>query len=146
MDERDVVASLNELDDLIADARRRKERASASQNVDASSTITTATTATATPPPTPPHLLPPASLLAAHLGPFLRDQTDTITQTLAAIQADNASVADAITSQRAEIEGLLRGVEGIARDLQAAAAALQTSEEVKGIEAELESAVGEIVR
>jgi hypothetical protein len=27
MDERDVIVSLNELDDLIADARRRRERA-----------------------------------------------------------------------------------------------------------------------
>jgi len=27
MDERDVITSLNELDDLIADARRRRERA-----------------------------------------------------------------------------------------------------------------------
>lgn len=149
MDERDVIASLNELDDLIADARRRKERASASTRNNESSTTgesNAAPTTTALAPPTPPHLLPPASLLAAHLGPFLTSQTTSINVQLGAIQADNATVADAITSQRAEIEGLLRGLEGVVRDLEEAVQVVERSEEVKGLAAEIEAAVRVVVQ
>jgi len=144
MDERDVIASLNELDDLIADARRRKERASTTSEPSETTSTTTPARAQGAP-PTPPHLLPPASLLAAHLGPFLVEQTSAITNSLTAVQADNANVADAITSQRAEIEGLLRGLEGVVRDLEGAAAVVTKSEEMKGMEGELESAVGVVV-
>lgn len=34
MDERDVITSLNELDDLIADARRRRDRATGGESQD----------------------------------------------------------------------------------------------------------------
>jgi len=145
MDERDVIASLNELDDLIADARRRKERASTTTS-SSSSNPADPTPTTQIAPPTPPHLLPPASLLAAHLGPFLIEQTSTITDSLTTIQADNASVADAITSQRAEIEGLLRGLEAVVGDVEGAAAVVGKSEEMKGMEGELEGAVGVVVK
>jgi len=92
-----------------------------------------------------PHLLAPTSLLAAHLAPFLTSQSASFTSALQATQADNAAIADAITSQRAEIEGLLRALESTVADLENAANILGGSEEMVGIEKELESAAAVIV-
>lgn len=154
MEERDVVASLNELDDLIADARRRKERAtlaSSTTNTTSPEAATTTTTpaaaavAVAQPTQTPPHLHPPSTLLSAHLHPFLRSQTDELTATLGALQDDNANIADTITSQRAEIEALLRGLEGVVGDLEEARRVVEEGEEMEGIQVELEAAAGVVV-
>jgi len=154
MDERDVITSLNELDDLIADARRRRERAMGVEGEAGGASAVTV--------PIPyglpgnihtlmlischrPHLLAPSSLLAAHLAPFLTTQSASFTTALQATQADNAAIADAITSQWAEIEGLLRGLENTVADLENAANTLGGSEEMVGIEKDLESAAAVIV-
>jgi len=155
MDERDVITSLNELDDLIADARRRRERATGVESNEEGG-------ASAVSVPIPyvypqrifnsvliycdrPHLLAPTSLLAAHLAPFLTSQSASFTSALQATQADNAAIADAITSQRVEIEGLLRALQSTVADLENAANILGGSEEMVGIEKELESAAAVIV-
>lgn len=146
MEERDVVASLNELDDLIADARRRKLRSAPAYTTSTTSETPSTQPQAASIVPTPPHLLPPSALLAAHLAPFLNEQSTIFTSALKGIQADNAAIADSISSQRAEIEGLLRGLEMTIADIEGAANTLGASEEMRGVEQELESAAGVIVR
>lgn len=102
--ERDVVASLNELDALVDEARRRRD-------ADA-----TAGAATATQHP-PPHLLPPARLVSAHLAPFVASEHAHATAALHALRADNGALAAELTAQRAQVEALVaelgRGVERV---------------------------------
>lgn len=116
---RDVVPSLNELDNLIADAKKRQERA----GQDA--------------PPTPPHLLPPSALLAAHMAPFLATQTQSLGSQLESTQKSNQELAEEIASQRDTMETLVSGLENVIRDLEGAAAAFG-GVEMKDIEADLE--------
>ncbi|KAI9771901.1 MAG: hypothetical protein M1840_001671 [Geoglossum simile] len=117
LQERAIVANLNGLDDLIAEARRRKNRAPASS---LASTV-------------PPHTLPPSALLAAHLQPHLTHTQSHLNAALQTIQSQNAGLALAVQAQRAEIEELLRRVEGVVGDLEGAVGGLGEGVVVKGL-------------
>jgi kinetochore protein NNF1 len=92
-----------------------------------------------------PHTLPPASLLSAHLAPYLAEQSAAITETLQTTQAENTRLADSISSQRGEIEALLRGLEGVVKDLEDASGTLDAAGEMKGVRGELEGVAGVVV-
>ena len=125
MEEQNVVPSLNELDNLIADAKKRMERTGQEEGQKE--------------PPTPPHLLPPDALLAAHMKPFLAGQTESLGAQLESAQSGNRELAAEIAEQRQTIELLVGGLENVVKDLEAAAEVMQ-GQEMSGIEADLERA------
>ncbi|RFU24870.1 hypothetical protein B7463_g11468, partial [Scytalidium lignicola] len=105
--ERNVVQNLNALEDLIADAKRRKARASGDEEVIAT------------------HLLPAPAILNAHLSPLLASQQSQLNAKLQTVQSQNASLAEKIVSQRNEIDSLLASVESVVRDLDGAVELLE---------------------
>ncbi|KAH6849983.1 Nnf1-domain-containing protein [Chaetomium sp. MPI-CAGE-AT-0009] len=103
MANRQVVARLNELEDLVGDATRRRMEAD-----DPSS------------PPVPPHTLPATTILQAHLAPHLASHQSQLNAKLQNTQAANARLWDEIRAQRAEMEALLATVEKAVRDTDGA--------------------------
>ncbi|MCQ6512902.1 PMF1/NNF1 family protein, partial [Vibrio parahaemolyticus] len=91
-----VVAKLNELENLVGDAEKRREEAQA---------------AGITEKPTPPHTLPPQAILAAHLHPALARHHAQLRAQLAATQSQNALLVDEVRRQRAEADALLARLE-----------------------------------
>lgn len=67
-----------------------------------------------------PHTLPPQALYLAHLAPYLAQAQSTLNAKLQTTQSQNAQLMEKITQQRAEIEGLVSGLEGVVRDLEEA--------------------------
>ncbi|KAI9663906.1 MAG: hypothetical protein M1821_007396 [Bathelium mastoideum] len=112
LNHRNVIPSLNELDNLISDARRRKEKAMEA-SVDG-----------AVQPPIPPHTLPPDTLLQTHLTPFLNDTKQDLETRIAETQSDNANLMQQIEAQRKEIESLMHGIENVVGDLEGSVSAL----------------------
>jgi kinetochore protein NNF1 len=106
--ERNVVANLNSLEALIADAKSRRARA-----VDGAA------------PATPPHLLPPEALLAAHLAPGLAAARSRLNAREQTLLSRNAGLFEEVRGQWAEIEELVSGVEGVVADLQGAGARME---------------------
>ncbi|KAI9850412.1 MAG: hypothetical protein M1838_005689 [Thelocarpon superellum] len=106
--ERAVVPALNDLDRLIADARRRKARTSSPDEV-----------------PVPPHTLPPSSHLQAHLEPFLTQQRSHLNAKLQTTQSQNAALAAKIHDQEAEIRTLLSTLMHVVEDVEAAGTVLE---------------------
>ncbi|KAF2192558.1 Nnf1-domain-containing protein [Zopfia rhizophila CBS 207.26] len=126
MAQRNVVQSLNSLDQCIEDAKVRKKRAETNANcgpVEA---------------PVPPHTLPPSSIHLAHLMPFLEEQTASMNSQLATIQVSNTELLSTITTQRAEIEALVRGLESVIQDLETSAQ-MMAQDEVQGLSAEIKA-------
>ncbi|KAF2648461.1 Nnf1-domain-containing protein [Lophiostoma macrostomum CBS 122681] len=106
---RDVVRSLNALDQYIDDAKLRKKRAEENANgqpVEA---------------PIAPHLLSPSEIQLAHLIPFLEEQSSIMNTQLSATQQANTELLSTVTDQRAEIEALVHGLEDVIHDLEASA-------------------------
>ncbi|KAK1769328.1 Nnf1-domain-containing protein [Phialemonium atrogriseum] len=99
---RNVVAKLNELESLVGDAARRK-----SENPDRE-------------PPVPPHLLPADDVLAAHLAPQLASQQSQLNARLQTAQAHNARLFEEIRAQRAEAAELVAAVERVLADMDGA--------------------------
>lgn len=122
--ERNVVQSLNSLDQCIVDAKKRKELAEASSNGGPVEV------------PVPAHTLPPTSLHLAHLLPFLEQHSALLNSQLSATHASNAELLSSITAQRAEIEALVRGLETVVQDLEKSAQ-MMGQEEVQGLSAEV---------
>ncbi|KAF2501068.1 Nnf1-domain-containing protein [Lophium mytilinum] len=122
--EREVVKSLNGLDDAVGEARKRMEREGGEGEV-----------------PVPPHTLPPSTLHLAHLMPFLEEHTAILDTQLAETQTKNRELADEVIGQRKEIESLLRGLESVIRDLETSAQ-LMGAEEVQGLGAEVREIEG----
>ncbi|KAF2876996.1 Nnf1-domain-containing protein [Massariosphaeria phaeospora] len=131
MTRRDVVKLLNSLDQCIEDARLRKKRAEASANggpVEA---------------PVPPHTLSPGAIHLAHLMPFLENQSANMNERLATTQQANTGLLSTVTAQRAEIESLVRGLEGLIQDLEVSAQMMAQDEvqelgkEIKELETEM---------
>ncbi|TID26712.1 Beta-catenin-like protein 1 [Venturia nashicola] len=120
LSDRSVVPSLNSLDRLINEAKARKAEAEA-KAPDGKAV-----------PPVPPHTLPATELLNAHLSPFLIDQQTTLSSALATIQTSNETLVATITSQRAEMEALVAGLEAVVKDLEKSADMLQ-SDDVQGL-------------
>ncbi|KAF4465995.1 Kinetochore-associated NNF1 [Fusarium albosuccineum] len=105
---RQVVPKLNDLESLISDASRRRAEAPASSTQ-----------------PTPPHLLPPSSILAAHLTPSLTAHQSQLNARLQTTQSQNALLHDEVRRQREEIKSLLEALEAIVADVQGANDALR---------------------
>ncbi|KAF2756552.1 Nnf1-domain-containing protein [Pseudovirgaria hyperparasitica] len=124
--ERNVTPALNALDDLLADARKRKDRA-------ATSTSTSTPNASA---PIPPHTLSPSTLFHAHLHPFLSTHASSLTTEIADVQAANKALFDDVKGQREEIAALLRGLEERVKELEHAAEIIE--EGGKGVDVDIE--------
>ncbi|KAM0299564.1 hypothetical protein ACHAPM_007608 [Fusarium culmorum] len=103
---RQVVPKLNDLESLISDASRRR----------AESTTET---------PTPPHMLPPPTILAAHLTPNLTAHQSQLNARLQTTQSQNALLYDEVQRQREEIRALLDTLEAVVADVQGANDALR---------------------
>ncbi|CEJ81935.1 hypothetical protein VHEMI02033 [[Torrubiella] hemipterigena] len=104
---RNVVRKLNELEQIAADAKARRQDSSPSAA-----------------PPQPPHTLPPQTILAAHLQPAITASQTHLNARLESMQAQNALLADQVKGQRAEIDALLSQAEAAVRDVRGANAAL----------------------
>ncbi|KAI9681433.1 MAG: hypothetical protein M1817_002717 [Caeruleum heppii] len=137
--ERAVVHALNELDQLVAEAQRRKAEAPPGEI------------------PVAPHTLPPTSLLAAHLAPHLTQTRSQLNARLQTVQSQNAQLAAQIQEQRTEVDGLVGGLEAFVRDLEGAVGEvgravgagdahaegeMDMREEVRGLDRELGSGGG----
>ncbi|KAF1353558.1 Nnf1-domain-containing protein [Delphinella strobiligena] len=110
--DRDVVASLNDLDRLVEDARRRRAKA---QEAAAGQPVQH---------PVPPHTLPASALCHAHLAPSLIEQKTIFDTRLQNVQSENVHLLQTIVQQRREIEGLVSGLETVIADIDASNHAL----------------------
>jgi kinetochore protein NNF1 len=77
-------------------------------------------------------MLPATDLVNAHLSPFLIDQQTALSGALTTIQTSNETLVATITSQAAEMEALVAGLEAVVRDLEQSAEMLQ-GEDVQGL-------------
>ncbi|KAK1466752.1 hypothetical protein CMEL01_10745 [Colletotrichum melonis] len=105
--DRDVIRKLNELENLVSDADRRRQEGGSDVEE-----------------PIPPHVLPPDEILTAHLAPRLAPQQSTLNARLQNTQASNESLFASIQSQRAEIDALLAQLESQVADIDGANALL----------------------
>ncbi|KAF2275007.1 Nnf1-domain-containing protein [Westerdykella ornata] len=121
---RDVVKSLNGLDQCIEDAKRRKKKAEEDANGGPIEV------------PRAPHTLSPSEIHLAHLMPFLEQQSAAMKTQLDATQKANAELVSTVTSQRAEIETLVRGLESVIHDLETSAQ-IMGQDDVQGLGAEI---------
>ncbi|KAK0722803.1 Nnf1-domain-containing protein, partial [Lasiosphaeria miniovina] len=112
---RNVIAKLNELESLVSEAAARKQVAAETTDVVAVDGVE---------PPVPPHTLPAGTVLAAHLAPHLAAQQSALNARLQNTQAANARLFDEIGAQRADIEALLATVERVLADMDGAAGLL----------------------
>ncbi|KAL8370186.1 hypothetical protein RB595_000532 [Gaeumannomyces hyphopodioides] len=135
LDERHVVARLNELESLASDAARRKAEAEA---------VAGGGGGGAAEPGVPPHLLPPDDVLAAHLAPHLASQQSQLNARLQTSQSRNAALFDEIQAQRREAAALLAQLEAVVGDISganeallAAGAADELARETRAVEAEM---------
>ena len=92
-----------------------------------------------------PHTLPPASLINAHVSPLYRSQQSQLNAKLQTTQSQNASLMEEIRRQRVEIESLLKGVEGLVRDLEGSGERLGSEMDgLSGRAREAEGVLGEL--
>jgi kinetochore protein NNF1 len=68
--------------------------------------------------------------------PFLEQQAAAMSTSLAETQDANAALLPVVTAQRAEIEALVRGLEGVVADLEASAA-IMAQDDVQGLGADI---------
>jgi kinetochore protein NNF1 len=99
--ERNVVASLNELDRLVEDAQRRK--AQSGDNAGR---------------PVPAHTLPPKQLYISRLAPSLKEYAGQIGTRQVELGEENLALMRKVEAQRAEIRRLVEGLEGVVGDLK----------------------------
>lgn len=118
LENRNVVQGLNGLDQLITDARLRKEQAERDA-VNAGREVER---------PVPLHMLAPEQLLEGHLGAFVGEQHDELNKALGDLKEENGELVDRLKGQQAEIEALVRGLEAVVEDLEAAAAMVQRND------------------
>ncbi|KAF2224998.1 Nnf1-domain-containing protein [Elsinoe ampelina] len=105
--ERNVVSSLNDLDRLVDEARKRRAKAQADakgNNVGA---------------PLPPHTLPARSLYLAHLHPTLQSRQTELRDQLQSLQSNNGELLKKLTAQRSEINHIVESVEQVVQDIDA---------------------------
>ena len=65
-----------------------------------------------------PHTLSADELYAAHLTPYLQQVTQTLEARLQSSQSDNQQLLEKINAQRAVMEQLVGGLEGVVKDLE----------------------------
>jgi kinetochore protein NNF1 len=116
MGERSVIEGLNQWDALMEDARRRKNRAIDGEQ-----------------PGRPPHTLAGDELYTAHLIPFLQTASNELQGRLDATQQENQNIMRTIEVQRAEIEKLVAGLEGVVQDIEGSIAALNVNDHNSGV-------------
>ncbi|KAK4574369.1 hypothetical protein LTR86_002131 [Recurvomyces mirabilis] len=121
VEERGVVGRLNELDFLVEEARRRRERGVGVGEVVA------------------PHTLPPSQLYLSHLAPQLQQYSSEISTRQAEVSGENVEVLARVQRQRREIAGLMAGLESAVKDLDDSVRAMRP-EEMEGLREE----VGEV--
>ena len=109
LEERSVIEGLNQWDALIEDARRRKNRAVEGES-----------------PGRPPHTLTADELYTAHLTPFLQEAAIELESRLQNTQRENQQRMQIIEAQRAEIEQLVAGLEGVVSDIEGSIEAMNT--------------------
>ncbi|KAL8672286.1 MAG: hypothetical protein Q9224_007586 [Gallowayella concinna] len=117
MVERDVVAGLNELERLVADARNRQNNGTQVKE--------------------PPHTLPPERLFLAHLAPYLTQTEKELDVELKRLQSENEELVDGIQSQREERERLVGGLEIFIADLERANEVMSSEVEGNGVRKEI---------
>ncbi|KAI9706152.1 MAG: hypothetical protein M1820_004913 [Bogoriella megaspora] len=110
--QRNVVPALNELDRLVGEAKRRKERTGDGEV------------------PVAPHTLPPDTLVQAHLTPFLTSAKEDMEKKLEETQNRNVELMREIEGQRREIEALVKGLENVVGDLDGSIEALSRDDVV----------------
>jgi kinetochore protein NNF1 len=127
--DRNVVPSLNELDRVVEEARRRKAAAvaDAAAKGDGGDGV-------AVQKPIPPHTLPARQLYISHLAPSLAMYQAQMNERQESLSKENAELAERILRQRAEIGRLLGGLESVVRDLSGSVTALQEGTEEGEIE------------
>ncbi|KAN0114475.1 Nnf1 domain containing protein [Hyaloscypha variabilis] len=103
LEERKVVERLNGLEDLIADAKRRKARGVDGGEGEGGEVIM-------------PHTLPPKRLVSAHLDPLYRSQQSQLNAKLQTTQSQNASLIEVLKMQKEEIRELLEMAEKLVGD------------------------------
>lgn len=113
---RNVIQSLNSLDVLLQDAKKRKELAEANAN------------GAPVEPPTPPHTLSAETLALAHLQPFLSAQTETLEAQLSNTQKANSQLLSEVEAQRQELAVLLSGLDHVVEDLEGSVKMLSEDE------------------
>ncbi|KAK4230775.1 Nnf1-domain-containing protein [Podospora fimiseda] len=114
LEARDVVRKLNELEVLLGDAGRRRE-------VEGGNSVRI-----------PPHTLPVETVLKGHLREGMQELKQRLEGRLKEIQEGNLKLFEEIKQQREEMEGMLKGVERVVRDLEGANRVLAGEEEGKG--------------
>lgn len=108
--ERNVVASLNELDRLIEDAKKRRKEA-ASQNNESE--------------PLPAHTLPARQLYVSHLAPILSKYSANMSERQDLLCSENLELMERIQQQRQNIQKLLDGLENVVEDLKGSLHAME---------------------
>ncbi|KAE9379658.1 Nnf1-domain-containing protein [Stipitochalara longipes BDJ] len=131
LEERKVVERLNALEDLIADARKRRARALDTEGGEGEIVV--------------PHMLPPKRLVNAQLDPLYRSQQSQLNAKLQTTQSQNASLVQVLRSQKAEIEDLMKMVEKLVGDAGQAGEQLgAVGEEVAGEGRRAEGVLGSV--
>ncbi|KAK6383895.1 hypothetical protein LTS17_003187 [Exophiala oligosperma] len=112
LEERQVIEGLNEWDNMIEDARTRKNRSVEGETPDR-----------------PLHTLSADELYGANVTPFLQQAKTEVSSKLQTTQQDNAMMAAKVNDERAEIEQLLKGLEGVVQDIEGSVAAMYAHEQ-----------------
>lgn len=121
LDDRHVVNSLNELDGLIDDAKRRKGKSKDGDDA-----------------PLPPHTLPAQQLYLSHLAPSLQQYSRELKERQDGVQAENVEVLERVMQQRRDIESLVTGLEDVVADLDASVASITAEDSgVEGLRDEV---------
>jgi kinetochore protein NNF1 len=119
LQDRNVVESLNGLDRLVEEGRRRKrmaeeEAAAGSGN---GGNEGAGRQGSGIKRPIPPHTLPARQLYLSHLAPSLAMYAAQIEERQGVLSKANAGLAERVLQQRREIGALLAGLERVVRDL-----------------------------
>jgi kinetochore protein NNF1 len=83
-----------------------------------------------------PHTLTPSEIHLAHLMPFLEKQAADMNTKLVETQQSTAELLSTVTTQRAEIEALVRGLENVIQDLDVSAQ-MMAQDDVQGLSMEV---------
>ncbi|KAK4204439.1 Nnf1-domain-containing protein, partial [Triangularia verruculosa] len=124
LETRQVVQRLNELEDLIQEAQQKRRAVEGGKGER----------------PVPPHTLDADVVLQAHLRGYLKEQLSVLGGKLEETRGENKRLFEEVLSQRKEMEGLIKAVEGVVRDVKGA------SEVLGGVVGELEGETREVDR
>ena len=112
--ERNVVMSLNELDRLVEDAKKRKQEGEGS---------------------VPAHTLPARQLYISHLAPTLAEWEREMRERQEGLGRENEEIMERVAEQRRDIRRLIGGLESVVGDLNGSVRALQP-EQMEGLREE----------